>query len=333
MFKVLEPGISTTIQDLGRPGFRSMGIPISGAADNISFIIGNLLVGNKINDAGIEVLLWGLKLLALENMFIAITGADLEIRMNSHPIELWRAFLINKYDVIEFLPFDLSSKNGCRSYICINGGLKADMVLGSVSTYIQGGLGGINGCPLEKEQLLIKNRDLLNFKQVKIYDKNSIPKFSSCWKLRIILGPFDNLFDDSSLNKLFTTKWNVTHKISRFGIRLSGPKLKFKDSKYKGKKLEKSVDPSNVPTLGVPLGGIEVVGSGEIIIIGVDGPSITGFSILGTVISADIWKLGQLKPDDNIRFVKVKLEMAKKCLRQQKKLFSKEKFHKIPICF
>jgi allophanate hydrolase subunit 2 len=215
----------------------------------------------------------------------------------------------------------------------VHGGIKASKLLGSVSTYVQGGLGGIDGLPLKKNQLLINNNNFFSLNTLSAYNRDLVPKLTSTWELRVILGPFDNLFTSTSLNQFFSTKWKVTHKISRFGIRLSGPKLKFKNQKIRQNDVHKKIDPSNVPTLGVPLGGIEVVGGGEVIIIGVDGPSITGFAIIGTVISADIWKLGQLKPDDYISFKQINLYTAIGCLKKQNQLFKKSNFIKKPICF
>jgi antagonist of KipI len=321
MLEIESPGLLTTIQDLGRPGFGASGIPISGACDPISLKIGNLLVGNRPGAAGMETLLWGLKFKAIDETEISITGAYLNPRLNGKKVDQWRSIHINAGDVIDFLPFNIRTKHGCRSYICFKGGIKAEDIMGSKSTYVYGKLGGLSGEVLKAKDIIDVNGSMDRLEDCTIFKRELIPKYSSQWKLRILRGPSENLFLPESYHTLLNNSWEVTPKASRFGLRLKGPRLRFRSFKAGSFNEKDNRHPSNIPTQGVPVGGIEVLGGDEIAVIGVDGPSITGFSTAGVVISADQWKLGQMRPDDTVIFQETTLEYAQSELLKQRKLF------------
>lgn len=322
MFEIVEPGIMTTVQDLGRPEYSSMGIPISGAADTFSLKIGSLLVGNSLGEAALEIVLYGLQLRALKRMIIAITGPDFGARLNNKEISMWRTIEIAKGDLISFPPFKLSSRKGCRSYLTVAGGFDVAVFLGSKSTYIPGNFGGFKGRVLKKGDKIQVGRSRLPFGKLRNrkFNEKMIPSFEDKWKVRVILGPNDHLFTKESIEMFLRQDWRVSYKASRFGVRYIGPKLDFihrtSDQIRKGPRS----DPSNIPTQGVPLGAIEVMGGEEIAVIGVDGPSITGFTIIATVISADMWKIGQSKPNDTTCFKKVEINEAYELLIKSEKL-------------
>src|SRR5512136_102252 len=150
MFEVIDPGIMTTVQDLGRPGYNSVGIPLSGAADPFSLKVGNLLVGNRTGEAGLEVLLYGLRLKALKRMIIAITGADLGAQINKEKVQMWRTLEVEKGDVISFPSVKTSSLKGCRAYLTVAGGMDVPFILGSKSTCLPGNFGGFRGRAFRK---------------------------------------------------------------------------------------------------------------------------------------------------------------------------------------
>ncbi|NIO12267.1 MAG: allophanate hydrolase, partial [Deltaproteobacteria bacterium] len=126
-FKVIDPGIQTTVQDLGRPGLIKYGLPASGAMDLRSFVIGNLLLGNPENAAALETALQGLKLQALTRLTIAITGADLDPWLDDHPSPQWTGFTLKEGEVLHFK----KRKKGLRAYVAMRGGVDVPEVLGS----------------------------------------------------------------------------------------------------------------------------------------------------------------------------------------------------------
>lgn len=326
MFEVIESGLMTMVQDNGRGGYISMGIPISGAFDTFSLRIGNLLVSNPPGEAGLEILLHGLKIRALRKMMVSITGAKLNPQLNGERLSMWRAVEVEKGDMISF-PFSKSPpKNGCRAYLLVHGGIDVPVVLGSKSTCLPGAFGGFKGRPLKKGDVIKIGRGKVPIAQIRNREikPSLIPKYSQNWEIRVILGPQDHLFTDEALEMFLGHAWRVSPKANRFGVRYVGSKLRFKRRPLHQVKRDPRGDPSNVPTQGIPLGGIEIVGGLEPIVIGVDGPNIGGYAMIATVISADMDKVGQSVPGDITRFKKVKIDEAYQILADSEKLIHED---------
>ena len=326
MFEVIHPGILTTVQDLGRPGYSSTGVPLSGAADPFSLKVGNLLVGNRTGEAGLEILLYGLQLETLKKMIIAITGADLGPMLNQEKIPMWNSIEVEKGDMISFPFAKTSFLKGCRAYITVAGGIDVPVVLGSKSTCLPGNFGGFDGRALKKGDRIEVGNCLLPFSELRNRRLNEMkkPHFGDPWEVRVILGPHDHLFTEESIEMFFNHAWRVSYKASRFGVRYIGPKFNFKPRPPHQVKRDPKGDPSNIPSQGVPLGAIEIAGGEEPIAIGVDGPSSTGYAMLATIISADLWKIGQSKPDDLTFFRRVEIDEAVKILFESKALITEE---------
>jgi allophanate hydrolase subunit 2 len=136
------------------------------------------------------------------------------------------------------------------------------------------------------------------------------PHFDDPWEIRVILGPHDHLFTEESIEMFFSHAWRVSYKASRFGVRYIGAKFNFKPRPPHQVKRDPKGDPSNIPSQGVPVGAIEIAGGEEPIAIGVDGPSSTGYAMIATIISADVWKIGQSTPDDLTSFRQVGIDEA-----------------------
>ena len=312
MFEVIHPGIMTTVQDLGRPGYSSAGIPLSGAADPFSLKVGNLLVGNRSGEAGLEILLNGLQLAALKKMIIAVTGADLGPMLNKEKIPMWSSIEIERGDVLSFPFIKPSSLKGCRAYLTVAGGVDVPVILGSKSTCLPGNFGGFNGRALKKGDRIEVGNGLLPFSELRNRRLSEMkrPHFDDPWEIRVILGPHDHLFMEESIEMFFSQAWRVSYKASRFGVRYIGPKFNFKPRPSHQVKRDPKGDPSNIPSQGVPVGAIEIAGGEEPIAIGVDGPSSTGYAMIATIISADVWKIGQSIPDDLTFFRRVGIDEA-----------------------
>ncbi len=312
MFEVIHSGIMTTVQDLGRPGYSSAGIPLSGAADPLSLKVGNLLVGNRSGEAGLEILLNGLQLAASKKMIIAVTGADLGPMLNKEKIPMWSSIEIENGDVLSFPFIKTSSLKGCRAYLTVAGGVDVPVILGSKSTCLPGNFGGFNGRALKKGDRIEVGNSLLPFSELKNRRLSEMkrPHFDDPWEIRVILGPHDHLFTEESIEMFFSHAWRVSYKASRFGVRYIGAKFNFKPRPPHQVKRDPKGDPSNIPSQGVPVGAIEIAGGEEPIAIGVDGPSSTGYAMIATIISADVWKIGQSTPDDLTSFRRVGIDDA-----------------------
>ena len=326
MFEVVNPGIMTTIQDLGRPGYRSIGIPLSGAADAFSLKVGNLLVGNNLGEAGLEILLYGLQLRALRRMIISVTGADLGITLNEEKIPMWRTLEIESGDMISVPSVKTSALKGCRAYLTVAGGIDVPVMLGSKSTCLPGNFGGFKGRALKKDDRIEVGNSMLPLSELRNRKFSEIkrPNFDDKWEIRVILGPHDHLFTEESIRMFFNQTWRVSYKAARFGVRYIGPKFNYKPRPFHQVKRDPKGDPSNIPSQGVPLGAIEIAGGEEPIAIGVDGPSSTGYTMIAIIISADVWKIGQSKPGDLTSFKRVEIDEAYQMLIDSEELITKD---------
>ena len=299
--KVISPGPLTTIQDLGRYGLGRYGVPPSGALDPFSLKVANLLVGNREDEACLETTLMGLKVRALTDLVIAITGGDLQPHLNDAPFAMWRSLIIRKDDVLHFKAL----KAGCRAYLAMGGGVSLDPVLGSKSTNLTSGFGGHEGRQLRKGDILFTTSPFDHFNlTMRALNQDRIPVYTKDWVLRILWGPQDADFAPESKTKLLDSFFKVTPMSDRTGIRLSGPPIHRKDGTSE-----------SIISEGVVPGSIQVPGDGQPIIILVE--TVTGgYRKIATIIAADIPLLGQIKPGDQIQFAAFSFEEALAALRE-----------------
>jgi len=301
-FEVLEPGILTTIQDLGRYGFSQFGVPPSGALDPFSFRIGNLLAGNPEGEASIETTVMGLKLKTLREVVIAVTGGDLSPELNGEPLEMWRTHLLVEGDVIRFRKV----QTGCRAYLAMSGGFSVPKIMGSRSTYLSGKFGGLEGRALRRGDIL-HTLDLQSpLKKLGLrFPSDWIPPLKKEGTVRVIPGPQDQHFTEKGFQTFCSSSYQVTPQCDRMGIRLEGPKIERRPD----------VEESIISEGFLP-GAIQVPGDGKPIIILTE--LVTGgYTKIATVISADLSKVAQLKPGDRMRFAAISVEEAHQLLREQ----------------
>lgn len=314
--KILKSGALSMVQDLGRKGHYSVGIPPSGAFDRVALKFGNKLLENPPGAAGLEILLGGLKLEFLTETCIAITGADLEPTINNRPVTMWQTLRVLPGQILKFT----GRKTGLRSYLLFAGGLNVPLFLDSRSTYLFLEVGGFQGRKLKEGDILTGfsvSRDI-PFKRI---PDSLRPNYGSSWRFRIVYGLQHDFFTEESLKRFESATWTVTSQMDRMGIRLMGPILDFKS--FSGPQPHRSLggsNPSNISAEGNPLGAIEATGS-ELILIGPDGPCDGGYVKIGVVISADFSLLGQVRPGNTIMFVPVLLEEAYEALNCEHKAF------------
>lgn len=299
--EILEPGLATSVQDQGRPGYYSVGIPPSGALDLYSSAIANLLVGNPITAAVIEATYMGPRIRFTEPAVVAVTGAEVPVLINGHEHPQWESFAVKAGDELAFGIL----KAGARFYMAVGGGIAVDEVLGSRSTYALGAFGGYEGRPLRSgDELPVGGGGGRAGRVIRAEFK---PEFSREVDVRVVLGLYDYRLTDIGLSSLLDQPWKLTPVADRIGFRYSGGKLDWKD---RVQPFGAGSDPSNIVDAGYPVGSIQVPGGVEPIILHRDAVSGGGYAMVATVISADMSKVGQCAPGTSTNFRAVTLDQA-----------------------
>ncbi len=301
-FEVIEPGVLTTIQDLGRYGFSQFGVPPSGALDTFSFRAGNLLVGNREEEACLETTLNGLKIRALKEAVISITGGDLSPTLNEEALAMWRTHLLVEGDVIRFKKV----RAGCRAYLAVSGGFVVPRIMGSASTYLSGNFGGLEGRKLKRGDILCTLEISSSLNKLGLqFPMHWISSPEKEVPLRVIPGPQDDHFTEEGFQTFCSSSYYVTPQCDRMGVRLEGPKIERRPD----------VDESIISE-GLIAGAIQVPGDGKPIIILTE--LVTGgYTKIATIISADLPRVAQLKPGDHVRFKPISVETSHTLLKEQ----------------
>lgn len=314
--KVLKPGLSTTVQDLGRPGYYHIGIPVSGGMDTLSLAAANRLVGNKEGAAVLEAVFMGPELQFGEDATVAVTGAELPPRVNGELRETWTSFKVKKGQV---LSFDYL-KAGARAYIAVSGGIDVPVVLGSRSTYTLGALGGFQGRKLQEgDKLPIgKGRGAKEGRSIaaKLRRMPGQPA-----ELRMVPGLYWHRITEAAGKQFLADTWKVAPEADRIGYRFKGGKaLEFVPREQP---FGAGSDPSNIVDACYPYGSIQVPGGTEPIVLHRDAVSGGGYFMVGTVISADMDLIGQLQPHTPAQFVAVTMAQALKARADRAKILKK----------
>jgi antagonist of KipI len=292
---VVEPGLLTTVQDLGRFGYQRVGIPPSGPMDRAAFVVANRLVGNPDTAAALECTLKGPRLEVRAPAVIAVTGAPMAFTVNGHEAPSWMAVRVQPGDL---LGFQMASA-GCRAYLAVAGGIDVPLALGSRATYLRGRLGGLGGRALQKGDALL----LLGLARPEAAREGRTvppplrPAYPAERECRVILGPQEDCFTPEGLRAFLDGPYDVTPQADRMGYRLKGPEITHAHG-------------HDIVSDGIPLGGIQVPGEGQPIVLLVDRQTTGGYTKIATVIGVDIGAMGQTRPGQRIRFRRVTLEEA-----------------------
>ncbi|MEK5230433.1 biotin-dependent carboxyltransferase family protein [Lysinibacillus sp. FSL K6-0232] len=311
--EIIKPGLMSTIQDLGRANYQKYGISASGAMDKLSLRIGNILVGNHDDEAAIEITLMGPHLKFLESGIIAITGADIEAKLNGEPVPLWTSIKVEKGDE---LTFGFATGYGCRAYIAIAGGVDVPVVLGSKSTSLRAGFGGINGKALQSKDI-ISIGDTVDVSVGRIVPVEYRPNFSKHRPIRFILGPQADEFETTELEKFCTSSYKVLNESDRMGFRLEGVSISHK------------VGPDIISDY-ITMGSIQIPGNGQPIVLMADCQMTGGYTKIGVVTDVDLPYLAQKKPGDTICFEKINIEEAQQLYKERERLLSLMKVNNRP---
>jgi biotin-dependent carboxylase-like uncharacterized protein len=316
--KVLKPGLATTVQDLGRPGYYHIGIPLSGGMDRHALAAANLLVGNDEGAAVLEAVFMGPELAFTDDVMVAVTGAELPPKVDGVPRATWSSFKVKRGEI---LSFDFL-KQGARAYIAVSGGIDVPLVLGSRSTYALGALGGFKGRKLEAGDELPVGNSAASVKEGRNVAKElrGLPEAMRT-ELRVIPGLYWHRITEAAGHGFFSDTWKVAPEADRIGYRFKGGKpLEFVPREPP---FGAGSDPSNITDACYPYGSIQVPGGTEPIVLHRDAVSGGGYFMVGTVIAADLDLIGQLQPNTTVKFVKVEMDQALAARRTRAEMTAK----------
>jgi biotin-dependent carboxylase-like uncharacterized protein len=310
--EVTKPGLATTVQDAGRPGYYNVGIPLSGALDQYALRVANLLVGNHEGTAVLEASLLAPELVFRAPAIIAISGAEATPKINGEARPRNESFAVKADDK---LTFDFM-KAGARCYVAVAGGIDVPVVLGSRSTYGLGALGGFAGRKVAAGDVLPVGEPRPNARAGRKLAGELTPSYPKSLEVRVLTGLYFHRLTDEAAKNFFEDTWTVAPEADRIGYRYrKGRPLSFRERKQP---FGAGSDPSNIVDAGYPYGSIQVPGGLEPIILHRDAVSGGGYAMIGTVISADMDRVAQMQPNNLARFVAVDMEAALKARAEYK---------------
>ncbi|WP_313738960.1 urea carboxylase [Pseudomonas sp.] len=318
VIEVLEPGTYSSVQDYpGRLGYWSIGVPPSGPMDDYAFRLGNRIVGNHESAAGLEFTLQGPTLRFHCDAVVALTGAQCPAEIDGEAVPYWAPIHVNAGQVLKLG----RALDGCRTYLAVRNGLDVPVYLGSRSTFALGQFGGHAGRTLRPADMLaISQPDLpacttpAPIGAPCAAPAQLIPEYATAWDIAVLYGPHGapDFFTAESIDAFFATEWEVHYNSNRLGVRLSGPKPTW--ARVDGG--EAGLHPSNVHDCEYAIGAINFTGDFPVIL-AKDGPSLGGFVCPVTIAKAELWKVGQIKPGDTLRFHPISFEQAQLLERAQ----------------
>lgn len=301
--EVLDGGLQSTVQDAyGMIGYWTVGVPPCGAMDAYNFKIGNSLLGNDLNSAGIEMTMRGGTFRFRTKASFCITGADMSPTLNGKPVPMYKVITAEPMQQLKFK----TCTKGMRTYLLVAGGIDVPKIMGSSSTFADGKFGGHNGRSL-------RTGDVLHLTESCISDRNTefckeyIPTIENTWTIRVIPGPqpTQEYLSPEYLKTLSSSEYTVNFNSARTGIRLNGPIPQW----VREDGGEAGLHPSNIHDNAYAIGTLDLTGD-QSILLGPDGPSLGGFVCSVTTAKGELWKLGQLHPGDKVRFRLITLEQA-----------------------
>ncbi|EGF32086.1 Urea carboxylase [Oxalobacteraceae bacterium IMCC9480] len=298
---VIEGGIQTTVQDYpGRLGLWAVGIPPSGPMDTYAHRFANHLLGNDGTAATLEMTLQGATLAFNSDCLIALAGADMGASATgpdgTRALANWQAHSLRAGETLRCGTVEGA---GVRGYLAFAGGIDTPEYIGSRATFTLGQFGGHGGRALRSGDVL----KLFAAQPVQnALPATAVPVYGSAWEVAVHYGPHGapDFFTDDDVTMFFGTDWQVHFNSSRTGVRLIGPKPRW--ARTDGG--EAGLHPSNIHDNAYAIGSIDFTGDMPVIL-GPDGPSLGGFVCPAVIVSADLWKIGQFKPGDTVRFVRV----------------------------
>ncbi|WP_207459488.1 urea carboxylase [Azospirillum sp. SYSU D00513] len=293
--EVVTPGTMTTVQDHpGRVGYWEVGVPPSGPMDPLAFRLGNKALGNPDDAAGLEITVSGPTLRFNTEAVVCLTGAAMPATLDGEAVPFWTPVTVPAGATLRI---GAATEAGCRAYLLVRGGIDVPDYLGSKSTFTLGKFGGHGGRALMPGDMLPLGDAPAG--EVQAVPEDLIPTIGKSWEIGVLYGPHGapDFFTDEDIAVFFDADWEVHYNSSRTGVRLIGPKPKW--ARTDGG--EAGLHPSNIHDNAYAIGAIDFTGDMPVIL-GPDGPSLGGFVCPATIVAAELWKVGQLRPGDRLRF-------------------------------
>ena len=302
--EITSPGLLTTVQDLGREGFGSLGVSPSGAADAIALRLGNRLLGNPENFAALEMTLLGGTFVFPEGAVVALTGSDFGASLDGVAISPWTSVTVSAGQTLR----TGATQSGARCYLCVRGGIATHPLLGSRSTHLLSGLGGHEGRALRKGDVLNIGPSSGPLPKRSI-SPHALQRLVPRKTLRVTPGPQSKWFSAEAQKAFYESAYRVSEESNRMGLRLDGPALP-------------GGTHGEMITEGVSLGAVQITAAGLPIILFVEQQTTGGYAKIANVISADMSSVGQLRPRDEIHFQPVDWKTARELLIEQETLLA-----------
>lgn len=291
MIRVVDSGPLTTVQDRGRYGQLRYGIPPSGPVDVHAHAVANRLVGNPADAAALECTLSGPRLRIETACAMAVTGAEMPVKINGTAVPMWTTLRLAPGDEVRIG----MARSGLRGYVAFCGGLAMPEVLGSQSTYLRGRMGGVRGRMLKPDDVLVLHpADPPEPMQV---PADRRPRYESAIEAHVVLGPQQHRFTEGGIATFLASTYAMLPQSDRMGARL------------KGERIEHAAG-HDIVSDGTALGSIQVPGDGQPIVLLVDRQSTGGYTKIATVCSFDIGRIAQLRPGQSVRFRAISVEEA-----------------------
>jgi antagonist of KipI len=319
VIRVVQPGMLTTVQDLGRYGYQKYGVIVSGAMDAFALTVANILVGNTEGTAALEITMLGPKLAFEQDALIALTGFGLTPRIGDLELPTWRPLLVRGGSVLEFRP----RPSGCRMYLAVAGGIQVPRVMDSASTYLRAGIGGYQGRMLQAGDVLTAGSPSLVAEERKAelhgrlgdvpvafpnwsVSPQLLPEYRPNPVVRVLPGNQLEAFSEEAKRRFTQERFTVTPQSDRMGYRLSGPRLELSEP------LEMVSEP-------IASGTVQVPSDGQPIVLLADHQTTGGYPKIAQVISDDLPALAQVRVGERIGFQWVTLEEAQARLRERRR--------------
>lgn len=304
MITVIQQGLLTTVQDEGRWGYQAYGLPVAGVMDRYAGRIVNMLAGNSLQAAVLEMTAIGAVFKFDEEQLVAIGGADMQVKVNGISVPNWSAFIAPKNGEVRFE----EAVSGYRAYMAVQGGIEVPMVLGSRSTCVKAGVGGYEGRQLRQGDVLSVGQDGKGVARPQMLPGDFIPAYDNKIMVRAILGPQQDMFSEEAIAAFFAKPYTVTKQADRVGYRLTGARIL-------------PIDKADIISDAVYQGAIQIASHGMPFIMLADHQTTGGFAKIGYVIQSDLPKVAQTKTGDIIRFSCVSEAEALAALRAEQQVY------------
>ena len=303
--EILDGGLHTTVQDAqGRSGYWHVGVPPSGAMDDLSFRLANRAVGNRQNAAGLESVATGVTLAARGDLTVCVSGATATVSLDGRPAAMWEPVTVREGQILHVARL---TGAGLRTYVAVRGGLDTPVVLGSRATFVLGGIGGHHGRPLRAGDVVAVGTDIDPTVVPSAVPPAVRPVIGREWLLGVLEGPHSapEFVRGEWMAGMYGSWFTVDANSSRTGVRLCGPPPVW--ARTDGG--DAGLHPSNIHDTGYAVGAL-ILGGDTPVLLGPDGPSLGGFVSPVVVATAERWKVGQLAPGDRVRLVPISAEQA-----------------------